>query len=139
MRKFGKNSLNSDQTKSWAQHLIVNLNGIHELYIFDQTFIYNFIHSTRCAYYKQTKGSMAHVPAVWNSGLNSGVLFMRLDRMREFGFEEKIQNLLLNTTYHSRLAFPEQDLLNILFYKNISILDWLNLKKINFLILIIVN
>ena len=59
-----------------------------------------------------------HVPAVFDSGLNGGVLFMRLDRMREFAFEEKIINL--SNSYKPKLTFAEQDLLNILFHDNIG-------------------
>lgn len=39
---------------------------------------------------------------------------MRLDRMREFKFTEKL-NILLQI-HKSKLRFPEQDLLNIMFH-----------------------
>ena len=61
------------------------------------------------------------MPVVWNSGLNSGVLFMRLDRMREFEFERKVEDLLSNNvSLVSKIIYPEQDILNIIFYTNIG-------------------
>ena len=63
-------------------------------------------------------GEETHVPAIFDSGLNSGVLFMRLDRMREFDFEKKIINLW--RIYFNKLVYPEQDLLNIIFHDNIG-------------------
>lgn len=72
----------------------------------------------RCAYFNKTFGGETHVPALWNSGLNGGVLFMRLDRMREFKFEEKIVRLASSRQYKDKLEFAEQDLLNILFHNN---------------------
>lgn len=72
----------------------------------------------RCGYIDKVLGKEAHVPAIFNSGLNSGILFMRLDRMREFNFEEKMINL--SVLYRDKLLYPEQDLLNILFHNNIG-------------------
>lgn len=63
-------------------------------------------------------GNKTHVPTIWDSGLNGGVLFMRLDRMREFDFENKIIKLF--EAHSDNLLFLEQDLLNILFSQNLS-------------------
>jgi len=60
----------------------------------------------------------SRVPSVWTSGFNAGVLFMRLDRLREFNYEKKILNIVLDRKYNSKFDFAEQDLLNILFHKN---------------------
>jgi lipopolysaccharide biosynthesis glycosyltransferase len=46
-------------------------------------------------------------------GLNSGIIYMNLDKMRQFGFELKITDLL--DEYKPKLAHPEQDLMSILF------------------------
>ena len=71
-----------------------------------------------CAYFSKVLGRPTHVPAVWQSGLNGGVIFMRLNRLREFDFEKKI--IEIAEMYHTKLHFAEQDLLNILFSKNIG-------------------
>ena len=72
-----------------------------------------------CAYYKKALGQEAHVPVVWDAGINAGVIFMRLDRMREFKFQEKLIEYAVE--YKDRLLFHEQDLINILFTNYIGI------------------
>ena len=71
------------------------------------------------------------MPVVWEAGLNAGVLFMRLDRMREFKFQEKL--LQSAKKYKSKLIFTEQDLINIVFSTNIGIILVLfdNRNKLN--------
>lgn len=69
-----------------------------------------------CAYYNKLLNLKTHVPAYGPSGLNAGVLFMRLNKLREFDFEKKILNLI--PIYKSRLQFAEQDLINILFHND---------------------
>jgi lipopolysaccharide biosynthesis glycosyltransferase len=54
------------------------------------------------------------MPYVLPYGVNSGVLFLKFDKMKEFEFEKKI--FALFDIYIKRLQLPEQDLLNILFY-----------------------
>jgi lipopolysaccharide biosynthesis glycosyltransferase len=63
-----------------------------------------------CSYHNKKKLAF---PIVGRSGLNSGIIFMRLDRMREFKFEDKMMDLL--EEYKSKLVHPEQDLMSILF------------------------
>jgi lipopolysaccharide biosynthesis glycosyltransferase len=63
----------------------------------------------RCAY---ARANNRH-PIVAPHGINSGVLFLKFDKMKEFQFERKITNLL--DVYMNHLKLPEQDLLNILF------------------------
>lgn len=58
------------------------------------------------------------MPTVGKSGLNGGVLFMRLDRLKAIDFENKI--IILAELYHGRLVFAEQDLLNAFFHDHIG-------------------
>jgi lipopolysaccharide biosynthesis glycosyltransferase len=53
------------------------------------------------------------IPVVGSYGINSGVLFLELNKLREFEFDKKMMNLL--DIYMEKLFRPEQDLLNILF------------------------
>ena len=59
----------------------------------------------------------AHVPSVWPSGLNSGVLFMKLDRLREFSFEKRVIEVVANDHYKSAIS-GDQDIVNIIFHNN---------------------
>lgn len=52
---------------------------------------------------------------------NSGVLFMNLSRIRELYSEQKLWDMLLQL--RSKLQFPDQDFLNIVFQKEICLLD----------------
>lgn len=71
----------------------------------------------RCGYYDHYIGKPEpRIPAYGKYGLNSGVLLMRLDRLRDFMFEEKM--IALSNDYKYRLIYPEQDLLNIVFHFN---------------------
>lgn len=54
-----------------------------------------------------------YVPLVWQYGLNSGVLFMKLDRLREFDFEKKVMDVTLGGQYS---IIGDQDFINIVFH-----------------------
>ncbi|EEC08312.1 glycosyltransferase domain-containing protein, putative, partial [Ixodes scapularis] len=47
-------------------------------------------------------------------GLNSGVILMNLTRMRAYGLESIVTNLM--NKYHSVMKLPDQDLLNMVFH-----------------------
>lgn len=64
--------------------------------------------------YRKTHSPLP-VPWVWKYGLNSGMLLMRLDRMREFDFEKKIIETAAVPKYKESVV-GDQDLLNILFH-----------------------
>jgi lipopolysaccharide biosynthesis glycosyltransferase len=54
-----------------------------------------------------------HVPAVGQSGLNSGVLFIKLDRIRTSNFLELVEETA--EKFKPNLIGAEQDVLNIIF------------------------
>lgn len=53
------------------------------------------------------------MPAVWETGLNGGVMYLRLDLLRKSDFVPRL--LELGKEWRDRAYFAEQDLLNILF------------------------
>lgn len=91
---------------------------MNSLKIFVNKKIVFFFFLKSCAYYDNVIGKATHVPIFGESGLNSGVMFMDLDKLRKFDFENKIT--VIANTYRNRLVYPDQDLLNILFRKNSS-------------------
>lgn len=68
-----------------------------------------------CMYMYRKTHSPLPVPWVWKYGVNSGMLLMRLDRMREFDFEKKIIQTATFPKYKESIM-GDQDLLNILFH-----------------------
>lgn len=66
-----------------------------------------------CGYYGKMAHGHAHVPAVWDSGLNGGVMYMKLDMIRKSDFLKRM--LEISKEYKGRLPFAEQDMLNIHF------------------------
>lgn len=68
-------------------------------------------------------GKQLAIPVVGNSGLNSGVMFMRLDLMRNSNFVDAIVKVA--DGYKDIIPGAEQDILNIIFSKNLG-------KSINF-------
>jgi lipopolysaccharide biosynthesis glycosyltransferase len=66
-----------------------------------------------CAYFYK---HLLSYPVTGKFGLNTGVLFMKLDKMREFNFEGKMALILDRCLVNNiRLHVAEQDLVNILF------------------------
>lgn len=63
-------------------------------------------------------GKQLAIPIVGNSGLNAGVLFMRLDLMRNSNFVDAIVKVA--DGYKDTLPGAEQDMLNIIFSKNMG-------------------
>ena len=63
-------------------------------------------------------GKKLAIPVVGNSGLNAGVLFMRLDLMRNSNFVDAIVKVA--DGYKDILPGAEQDMLNIIFSKNMG-------------------
>lgn len=56
---------------------------------------------------------------MWDhGGLQAGILFMKLDAMRKYGFEKQIIDAA--DKYGNEVDFAEQDLLNIIFHKKKS-------------------
>ncbi len=46
-------------------------------------------------------------------GLNSGVMLMDLEKMRQFGWQDRLTNI--SKQYKSKVESPDQDVINIFF------------------------
>lgn len=66
-----------------------------------------------CPYYEKIKSGEAHVPVVWEAGLAGGVVFMKLQMMRDEDFVQKAIDV--GNDNQNRLPYIDQDILNIYF------------------------
>lgn len=69
-----------------------------------------------CLYHNKTVGLTVRVPIWGPTGLNSGVLFMKLDQLKEFEFEKKINQVASESKY-TKVIVGNQDIMNIVFNK----------------------
>ena len=63
--------------------------------------------TNRCKYYR------FRIPVVGQFGINSGLMFMKLDELRRFDFVNKIIEIQNKTKYR---IYGDQDMINFLFH-----------------------
>lgn len=52
---------------------------------------------------------------MWESGLNSAVIFFKLDAIRKQGVVKKVEDLATSKNYSQKIVYIDQDMYNIYF------------------------
>lgn len=70
-----------------------------------------------CIYYR------FRIPVIGRFGINSGLMFMKLDELRRFDFVNKIIEIKNKTKYR---IYGDQDMINFLFHNQTGKIKFLN-------------